>query len=74
MDVEFEEVEEWVGYKVDSAIYIFFDTKKELERSPSFIASREGNVLELALGVCYMFTSVYCSIQAAHGDCLPRSI
>ena len=51
MDVEFEEVEEFVGYEVDGAVYFFFDAEVEFERAAGFVAYGEGNVLELAGGI-----------------------
>lgn len=52
MDVEFEEVEELVGYKVDGAVYVFFDAEEEFEGAARFVAHGEGDVLEVASGVC----------------------
>jgi hypothetical protein len=51
VDVEFEEVEEFVGHEIDGAVYIFFHSEVEFEGPPGFIADGERNVLELAGGV-----------------------
>lgn len=52
MDVEFEEVEELVGYEVDGAIHVFLDAEVEFEGTPGFVAYGEWNVLKLARGIC----------------------
>lgn len=51
VDVEFEEVEEFVGYEVDGAVDFALDAEEELEGAAGFIAYGEGDVLELARGI-----------------------
>jgi hypothetical protein len=48
VDVEFEEVEEFVGYEVDGAVYVFFHAEVEFEGPARFVADWERDVLELA--------------------------
>jgi hypothetical protein len=48
MDVEFEQVEELVGYEINGAVHVFFNAKVEFEGTSGFIADREGYVLKLA--------------------------
>lgn len=54
MDIEFEEVEELIGYEVDGAIEVALDAEVEFEGPPGFIARGEGDILELARGVGYL--------------------
>ena len=51
MDLEFQEVKEFVGYEVDGAVEVALDAKVEFEGPPGFVARGEGDVLELARGV-----------------------
>lgn len=51
VDVEFEEVEELVGYEVDGAVYFSFDAEVEFEGAACLVAHGERNVLELAGGI-----------------------
>lgn len=48
MDVEFEEVEEFVRDEIERAVYVFFDAEEEFEGAAGFVARWEGDVLELA--------------------------
>ena len=57
-------MEEWVVYKVDGAIDVLLHAEKELERPAGLVASREGNVGELALGVGDVLASVSISLSA----------
>jgi hypothetical protein len=38
VDVKFEQVEEFVGDKVDGAVYVFFHAEVEFEGAPGFVA------------------------------------
>lgn len=38
-------MEEFVGYKVYGAVYVFFDAEEEFEGAAGFIADGEGYVL-----------------------------
>jgi hypothetical protein len=51
VDVEFEEVEEFVGYEVDGTVYVALDAEVKFEGAPSLVAGGEGDVLELVGGV-----------------------
>lgn len=44
-------MEEFVGYEVDGAVYVFFEAEEEFEGSTRFVADREGDVLEVAGGI-----------------------
>jgi hypothetical protein len=54
VDVELEQVEEFVGYEVDGAVYVFFDAEVEFEGASGFVADGEGYVLELAGSIGYL--------------------
>jgi hypothetical protein len=58
VDVELKEVEEFVGHEVDGAVEVAFDAEVELEGAACFVADGEGDVLELARGVCYLLGCV----------------
>lgn len=45
VDVEFEEMEEFISYKVYGAVHVFFDAKEEFEGATGFVADGEGYVL-----------------------------
>jgi hypothetical protein len=51
MYVEFEEVEEGIGYEVECAVYVFFDAEEKLQRLAGLVTDGEGYVLELTAGV-----------------------
>lgn len=51
MDVEFEEVEEFVGHEGDGAVEVVLCAEVQLERALGFVACREGDVLQGAGGV-----------------------
>jgi hypothetical protein len=51
VNVEFEEMEEFVGHEVDGAVYIALDAEVEFEGAASLVAGGEGDVLELVGGV-----------------------
>ena len=74
MDVELEEVEERVGYKVNGAVDVALDAEGEFEGTACFITGWEGDVLELAAGIDNVFTCVYCSIETRYWDWLARII
>lgn len=57
MNVEFEQVEHRVGYKVDRAIGLLLDAEGELERAAGLVAGPEGDVREAVLGVGYLIAS-----------------
>jgi hypothetical protein len=44
VDVEFEEMEEWVGDWGDGAVDVGLDAVLQLERETGLVACREGNV------------------------------
>lgn len=44
VDVEFQQVEEWVVNEVDRTVDLLLYTKEELQRAAGFIASRERDV------------------------------
>jgi hypothetical protein len=48
-------VEEFICYEVYGAVYVFFDAEGEGEGSGGFGADGEGDVLEVAGGVDYVF-------------------
>jgi hypothetical protein len=51
VDVEFQQVEEFVSYEVNGAIYVALDAEVQFEGAAGFVAGRKGNVLELIGGV-----------------------
>ena len=51
VDVELQQVEEWVVDEVDCAVDVLFYAEEELEREACFVAGREWNVGELACSV-----------------------
>jgi len=51
VDVELQQVEEWVVDKVDCAVDVLLYAEEKLEWSAGFIASREWNVGKLACSV-----------------------
>lgn len=55
VDVEFEEVEEFVCDKVNRTIDFLLDAEEEFEGAVGFVAGWEGDVLQLAAGVGYVF-------------------
>ena len=58
MDVELEEMEEGIVYEIDRAVDVLLDAEEEFEGSPRFVAGGEGDVGELAGGVCDVFARV----------------
>ena len=48
MDVEFEEVEEFVRYEGDGAVYFAFVAKREMQRGLRLGADRKRDILEVA--------------------------
>lgn len=54
--------------------HTFLNAKVELQRSPRFIARRKRYVLELALFVGNVLTSLDCAIKAADGDGLAKGV
>lgn len=55
MDVELEQMEEGIGNKVDGTVYVVFVAEEEFEGTLSFGAGGEGDVLEVAGGVGYLW-------------------
>jgi hypothetical protein len=55
VDVEFEEVEEGVGYEFDGAVLFRLDAVVEFERFACFVAVGEGRPFYLVRGVFYVF-------------------
>lgn len=58
VDVELEEVEEWVVDEVECAVDLLFDAEEEFEGPAGFVAGGEGDVGELAGGVGDVFARV----------------
>ena len=57
MDVEFEEMEEWVGDGVYGAVHLALNPIPQFERGVGFGTGWEGYVLEVMLGVLDVFAS-----------------
>ena len=57
MNIEFEEMEEFVRDKINCAVYFALNAEEEFERSACLVAGWEGDILELATGVGYVFAS-----------------
>jgi hypothetical protein len=45
VDVELKQVEEFVGYEVDGAVYVFLDAEVEFEGASGFITEWKGYIL-----------------------------
>jgi len=58
VNVELEEMEEWIVDEVKGAVDIFLNPEEEFEGSTGLVAGKEGNVGQLALGVCDVFAGV----------------
>jgi hypothetical protein len=55
VDVELEEVEEWVVDGVDGAVEVGLDAVVEFEGLAGLFAGGEGDVLEIVLGILDVF-------------------
>jgi hypothetical protein len=74
VDIEFEEVEEGIGYGGNGAVEFGFHTVVEFEGVASFVADWEGDIFELIFFVGDMFASVsiFCISVITKSD-LPSS-
>jgi hypothetical protein len=52
VDVEFKQVEEFIGDEVNGAVEVAFNAEGEFEGASGFVAEGEGYVLKLSGGVC----------------------
>lgn len=63
MDIEFQEMVEFVGEGGDGAGYCFRDAVAEGERTGGFVAGIEGDILKFALAVSDLFAiAVSCAV------------
>lgn len=58
VDIELEQVKERVVDEVNRAVDVLLDTKYELKGAAGFVASRKGNIRELAGGIRYMLAGI----------------
>ena len=68
VDKELDQVVELVGEFVDGASLGFGVRVREREGRLCLVARREGNVLQVAMGVGYMFAGCKAAIEAGDGE------